>query len=443
MQLGYNGERIRHGEQLLLSDDSHSAQFPVNSGSASGWRRTIWHLLLTALVLKFIAGLTLHSATEYPSRNTFLCLWGCDSEELRDLISNILLFIPLGWVLRYWMGPRLAIILCLLATIGIETTQAFILTGRDPSLRDILTNAAGGVIGIWSYDHWRRVLHCNRRTSQRLAGIGFGIWGSILLLTALGLRPAGSSYPWFGHWGNHIEYYAPFDGEVKTVEINGWIPPAGPFPADNPVIEDLAQDSVDLHVVAVNGQVTGRVALIFAVMDEHGNQMLFVGGAWRSIQFQGRTRLARWGLRDLSMRLPLSPGSLAHDTLDITAQLRPDAWRLTLRSRGAVDSIAIPLTVGLGWATLLPAPLAMAYEWYVMNTLWVGILVLPAVYWWRRARPQRGGLESAAIIVGVLLLVPLLTGVAPSSRSDWIGGALGLLAGVMLARRSLQRHPVA
>jgi VanZ family protein len=412
----------------------------VKSGPRAGWGRTLWHVLVTLLVLQFIASLTLQSARVLPVRTTFLCLMGCGGEELRDFLGNVVLFIPLGWVLRYWFRPRLSFWLTMAATVGIEACQAFLLTGRDPSLRDILTNAAGGAIGIWLYAHWREIVRPEPRASLRLAGIGFGTASVVLLLTALGLHPAGSRYPWFGHWANQLAYYAPFQGELKSVEIGDWRPPAGPIPDPNPLQEAIARDSIDVRVVAVNRLVTRPTALIFAVMDEYDNEMLFVGGAWRSVQFQARTRFNVWGLRGLSLRLPLN-GSERGDTLDITGRVRPDAWQLVLRSRGTVDSIALPLTVGLGWATLLPAPLAIAYEWYVMNALWLAFLLAPAAYWLHRARPRRSLLDGAIGIGGVLLLVPLITGVAASTRSDWLGGVLGLGIGILLARRSLKRHP--
>ncbi|HWA16522.1 MAG TPA: VanZ family protein [Gemmatimonadales bacterium] len=408
-----------------------------------GWRRTVWHLVLTILVVKFIADLTLHSARVYPTRSTFLCLWGCGDEELRDFISNILLFIPLGWVLRYWVSPRLAFLLATGATIGIETAQAFLLTGRDPSLRDILTNCIGAALGIWFYAHWRGIVYPDQRTSRRFAAVGLGGWCLVLILTGIGLHPTGSRHPWFGFWANEIESYAPYDGEVRTVEIGDWVPPAGPLPDDNPLKQAIIRDSIDLHVVAINRTVTRPTALIFAVMDEFDNEMLFVGGAWRSIQFQARTRFSEWGLRDLSFRLPLSPGSEPNDTLDITARVRPGTWRLRLASQGTVKELALPLSVGLGWTTLLPAHLSTAYERYVMNPFWLAVLLFPGVYWHRRARPTRGLPEAGVIIALALVLVPLATHVAPSTIPDWIGGALGLVIGTLFARRSLTRHPAA
>lgn len=406
-----------------------------------GWKRTVWQLLLTILAVKFIADLTLHSARVYPTHTSFLCLWGCDAEELRDLVSNIILFIPLGWVLRYWVRPRLVFWICVAATVCIETTQAFLLTGRDPSIRDILTNALGAAIGLWLFDHWRSIIYPLQRASRQLAVIGLGGWCVVLLVTALGLRPAGSSYPWFGHWGNHIDYYAAFDGTVQSVAIGDWTPPAGPIPDDNPLRDAIRRDSIDVHVVATYRSVTRPTALLFAVMDEHDNEMLFVGGAWRSVQFQSRTRLANWGLRGLSFRLPLSPGSEPNDTVDITARVRPTAWQIQLRTQGKTDSLSLPLSVGLGWATLLPAPLSMAYEWYVMNTLWLATLLIPGVYWWRRAGPPRSTMLSVAMVGAMLLLVPLVAGVATSTLPDWIGSALGILIGTLCARRSLTRHP--
>lgn len=440
LQLGYNGERIRHAASAPPPTPFISAHVTVKSGPKAGWKTVLWRLAWTGLVLLFIANLTLKSARLHQGPLPFFCLLGCGSQEIRDLVSNIILFIPLGWVLRYWASPRVGFGLCVLATVGIEATQALVLTGRDPSLRDLLTNAAGGAIGLWLFDHWRAIARPDPAGSRRLGLIAFGGWCLVLLLTGFGVRPMGSSHPWFGHWANHLQTYARFDGVLQQVEINGWTPPAGPIPQQNPLAAAIARQQIEVQVRAINREVTRPTALIFAVMDEFDNEMLFVGGARRSVQFQTRTRFDAWGLRGLSLRLPLDPSERG-DTLDITAQARPDQWKLTLKSRGEVHSIALPLTVGIGWITLLPAPLAMAYEWYVMNALWLGLLIAPAAYWFHRSDPRRTLLVAGAGTALILLTLPRLLGLASTTPSDWIGTALGLIFGALLARRSLHRHP--
>jgi hypothetical protein len=160
------------------------------------------------------------------------------------------------------------------------------------------------------------------------------------------------------------------------------------------------------------------------------------------VQFQTRTNQNAWGLRGLSLRLPLD-SSITGDTLDIVARVRPASWQLLLHSRSVVDSISLPLTVGLGWTTLLPAPLSITYEQYVLNALWLAGLLVPAAYWFFRAGRSRGLLTGAVFSCASLVLIPLASGIAMSTTPDWVGGGLGLLVGSLLARRSLTHHPAA
>jgi len=64
--------------------------------------------------------------------------------------GNVVMFLPLGFLgtlaLRrslWWVAP----LACLVLSCGIELTQLLILTGRTFSVRDIVGNTIGGVIG--------------------------------------------------------------------------------------------------------------------------------------------------------------------------------------------------------------------------------------------------------------------------------------------------------
>lgn len=62
-------------------------------------------------------------------------------------VANILMFVPLGFLLTLlfrdrWRGASLALVLSVIA----ELAQAFI-PSREPSLRDVLANAMGAAVG--------------------------------------------------------------------------------------------------------------------------------------------------------------------------------------------------------------------------------------------------------------------------------------------------------
>ena len=73
------------------------------------------------------------------------------SYDVIEVTANILLFVPLGILLtlvlsrrRRWMVAPIA----LGVTLLIEVSQALFLAARTPSIRDILANLVGAVIGL-------------------------------------------------------------------------------------------------------------------------------------------------------------------------------------------------------------------------------------------------------------------------------------------------------
>jgi VanZ family protein len=97
-----------------------------------------------------------------------------------DVLLNVLLFMPLGVSLTRWLTTRrrrpgllaLAVVFgtCCAVSYTIEVLQQF-LPGRAPTLRDVLANSGGGVLG-WAGFHgclrlWRRL-----RGEARPAGAG-------------------------------------------------------------------------------------------------------------------------------------------------------------------------------------------------------------------------------------------------------------------------------
>ena len=82
-----------------------------------------------------------------------------------DVAVNILGFLPLGVLLMCWLTGRgknavmalgVAVAAGFVVSFGVEYLQAF-LPSRDSSLRDLITNSAGtliGSIGYWGMGEW-------------------------------------------------------------------------------------------------------------------------------------------------------------------------------------------------------------------------------------------------------------------------------------------------
>lgn len=72
-----------------------------------------------------------------------------DRVALGEVAGNFALFVPLGYFVQGALRPRLrrSCAIGALASIGVETFQAVLATGRNPSIDDVMFNTAGAAVG--------------------------------------------------------------------------------------------------------------------------------------------------------------------------------------------------------------------------------------------------------------------------------------------------------
>ena len=94
------------------------------------------------------------------------------SVEEAEALANVLLFVPIGFLLRLALPRVWSTLLLAVATagsLGIEVVQYLLLPDRTPSLVDVLTNGGGTAIGlVVGVDVQRLVRWWARRRSAEL-----------------------------------------------------------------------------------------------------------------------------------------------------------------------------------------------------------------------------------------------------------------------------------
>ena len=86
-----------------------------------------------------------------------------------DAIRNLVLMMPLGWLLAaLGRGARFAAVCGLLLSLAIELTQFFV-PGRFPSAVDVVTNTLSAAAGALLYATRRRWLAPEPAAARRLA----------------------------------------------------------------------------------------------------------------------------------------------------------------------------------------------------------------------------------------------------------------------------------
>jgi hypothetical protein len=158
--------------------------------SRSGFKQ---RLIVGMIVLAILAATLVATRTSLLRPFSF-CL-ACDFRWLADAVLNVALFLPFG-VAAAWRAKsfwKVAVAGALLST-AIELLQ-MVVPGRDPELRDILCNTAGGVLGaalVYRPRAW--LLPSARRTAWLAGATAVGVF-ALIVCTAVLLAPARAQDP--------------------------------------------------------------------------------------------------------------------------------------------------------------------------------------------------------------------------------------------------------
>lgn len=331
-----------------------------------------------------------------------LCL-ACGAFGTSDMVVNVLLFVPLGFVLGR-AGMRLSIVLGvgLLLSGGIEALQ-FFLPGRAPTLRDVLTNALGCGLGGLVAIHLHEWLAPGRRALVLLWG---SVWGFLLAIGLTGalvqIEPPRGSY--FGLWvqrAGHLEHWT---GTVTEIYVGGIPVPNGPS-GSSALLRASLVDSAHFRMIGTAGRATSRLGGIFALMTDAREEALLVGPEGHDLVVRVRRRSATWRLSPLEFRFrdalsPVKPGAALEIDFDggplggcasvngvrhcVGRMAAGGVWRLARyldpipplaeRLLDALTSLTLALPFGL---LLRSAPRGQA----VAATM-VILLGFPIVAWW-------------------------------------------------------------
>lgn len=407
---------------------------PTRRGRASRAATAAVALCLTAILV-----LTLRPGPSDRVGEWSRCI-ACGDLAGRDILLNILLFLPLGAALR-WRGVarwRALVAGAVLATF-IETMQATVVPGRDPTLGDILSNTTGTAVGIALFDLAPLLLWPTRRWSERLAAIGALAWALVAVGGAVLTRPSTRPSPYFGQWQRTWPYTDRFTGKVLSFTINGSAIPDDRISDLMALRGVLLDDTVRVRATATLGGVPGRVAPIVSVANRDLGTVMLIGQRDDDVLLRLRVRASDYRLRspELTIRNVVPRDAAArHDTLRISADLVGDEVRwcaATSRTRGCQRALLGPASA---WLFVSPFELAAGRELPLLSALWLGVALVPAAYWSARAR--RRAFVALAALCGVLLVALLLT-IDAAGAGDWgaIGGTVaGLAIGWMLARSS-------
>jgi hypothetical protein len=350
-------------------------------------------LILTATWLALIAGFTLvplPSQLAQAAATPWYCVV-CGNQGMVDVLLNVALFVPLGLGLG-WLGlrPPRALLAGLTLALAIELLQAKLVTGRDPSLSDVLTNSFGTFIGAAlaavAPGLWRPSV-----ASARQLAIGAALgWLALLGLTGwllTGDAAAGATrlvqapaMPFLDH----------FNGSIEASEAR----------------ERFGSHALSATVVTAG--LTDRLAPVLELRDARRFALARLGQLGQKPVFSWRLHATRVLLRTPTVRVygGVLPDTATRAVLE-GGKAGPVLWAAGTIA-GQRHEARLALTPGLGWMLLLPLnyPFDLHSPW--TSALWLSLPLLLVGFWAGRAR-----MRLALLLAGAaLLMLAGLEGVA-------------------------------
>ena len=375
--------------------------------------------------------------------HAFWCIRCGGGADPVELLLNVALFVPLGLALRAsHTRASLALATIVATTIGVELLQYFVVVGRDGSIRDCISNTAGGTAAFFIQPAAGALWRADGRPSTKLAWGAAILWIAHAALASVLFRPAETSHRYFGQTAPRLAQFATFHGVVQDARVDGARVPDGPL---GPDLEGVVRTREWLSLTARvwPGRPTENTAPIVAIADGDANEIAILAQHHTSVEFQSRVAAQNVGL--------FAPAVVLDDAIDWAGPSSGDAvtleglrvgYRLTLRAsepHRAGRIATLTLSPSLGWALWWRAgfPGRMTLWW--ATWVWLAAPVALMVFWsdaadasarWTRFLP------AAMAVLGGEVIVPWLTGSGGFRWTEAGAAIVGLSVGIAASARA-------
>lgn len=394
-----------------------------------------WRLLVGALWLVPVAALTLRGGevdVEWLAEIPRLCVI-CGTRGTADAILNVVLFLPLGFVLG---GRRRAAVVAIAVggaiALGIELLQTA-LPGRHPSPADVVLNATGA--GLGTLVHSVVVARISR-------GPRVGAWpwggavGACLLIGGILMTPWPTDDDYWGQWMPDLGSMPQYQGSVLEAELNGRPLPSRRIDREGPHRELLEEDwALSGHIVT--GPEPPAVSPILSIYDGRQREVLLVGAHRDALVFRERTLGDALRFDSPDVRLPgaftpFEPG----DSTTIGASRSGSTTCLRL---GPTEECGVGVTPGRTWGLLLYVEGPGEPFRELVDLLWLCGLFLPVGFFASGTRDLVGAwlLGSSGLILAIVL-TPLVVGPWHHVAASLLGAVSG--RGIFLLVRAFVRR---
>ena len=406
-------------------------------------------LVITTASLIAIAAATLTPETS-PALQSHFCLI-CGSVGTVDAILNVILFLPLGVGLALsGLRGKNAVVCAFALSALIETAQLFLISGRDATIGDVLTNTVGGALGFAIGRYHALWLRPPPLAARNLALGWAAFWLIIQTISSYGFTLSLSHSQYYGQIARELGGFAVFAGTVRSARV-GDIPIPNTALGDSRALERLLAASATVTASVVPDKPPPKIAPIVRVVDAQQHEILLLAQDGDRFIFGVRTRAAAFHARAPYFALAgvfpigLPRDSSAYDSLTLTTQYAANRVTIGARTSSTSPGVVIPIYASLGWTLWLP------FQWLiegtraelVISSLWIACLVIPLGYWAshlrqpssaERARSKLAiaSLFGAGLLFAGLALIPYAFGLSVAPFGDLVASLGGVLLGYAL-----------
>jgi hypothetical protein len=148
----------------------------------------------------------------------------CGEHGVADVLLNVMLFLPLGAVLKL-AGEQLrrVFLASALLSCAVECAQLFI-PGRDSSLGDIRSNPTGAVAGFALASGIGRSIRTTGST-RALGVTAAGLAVALIAATAYLLQPDWPTSDYYGQWTPRLGHLEPYRGRMPQAMLGASVAP--------------------------------------------------------------------------------------------------------------------------------------------------------------------------------------------------------------------------
>jgi hypothetical protein len=373
--------------------------------------------------------------TGLSAQTPLLCLV-CGESGGVDVVLNLLLFLPLsaGLALAGWRWGRI-VAACALLSLGIETAQYFLVTGRDASLSDLITNTISGALGAGLGARLGLLLAPHPALARRLSRSAGAAWLGLVAFTGLTMRPWAPDGPLRNYCSPVYPTGEVFSSTARAMTLNGVALACDQDLQDGEAARRaMRRGEIHLETVADLAPPEGGRQVIHLIRGGDAS-LVFLAQQDRTAILQVPTAAKALRLFAPVVRLPEGFPATDGGPVTLVGEVRHGRVRLATSHEGTRRATELALSPSHGWTLVFAGGLRPGAGLRLLTALWLGALILPAGYWagYAAGRARAFAMLAGAVIVA-LGAVPALAGLEPVQWSDWAGAASGLVLGGALSR---------